>query len=72
MKKKFLLIGGTGFVGSHLNAIFKNEYEIAVTGRNLDIKNSNAIDNYIKIQNPDFVINLAAVTTLEESYKNLI
>ncbi len=70
MKKKLLLIGGTGFVGSNITSLFFNEYEIKSSGSEIDIRDFDKILDFIASEAPDFVINLASITTLSESYQN--
>lgn len=67
MKKKLLIIGGHGFVGSHLKILATPKYEIKVSGRENDVKDFNKIKELILRVRPDFVINLASITTIEES-----
>ena len=74
MKKKFLILGGTGFIGYHLaKRALKNGFQVSSISKNkpikkrylkkvkyiiLDISNKNLIKNKIK-EDFDYVINLA-------------
>jgi GDP-4-dehydro-6-deoxy-D-mannose reductase len=66
--KKILLVGGTGFVGSHFTATFGSQYDIFPVGRDVDICNPNSISALVHAVQPDTVVHLAAITTLKESF----
>jgi GDP-4-dehydro-6-deoxy-D-mannose reductase len=70
MRKKALLIGGTGFVGTHLQQYLQASYEVYAYGRNVDIRNATTLNELLKNTQPDVVVNLAAITTLSESFEN--
>lgn len=75
-----LLIGGTGFVGSHLAARISTEHPdwgLIVTGsvspnigtaRSLDITDSSAVENLISEAKPSIVVHLAAQASVAESF----
>jgi GDP-4-dehydro-6-deoxy-D-mannose reductase len=65
-----LLIGGTGFVGEHMQRILIPKFNVVATGRNYDIKDEDGIRNLVKSTAPDFVINFASITTVRESFDN--
>lgn len=68
--RKLLLIGGTGFVGSHISSHCTGRFEIVTTGHNIDVRNYDQVVALIKNEQPDDVIHLAAITTLKESFEN--
>ena len=67
---KILIIGGTGFVGNHIQNRMSERYEITATGTQDDIRNYETIRNLIKSKSPDYVINLASLTTVKETIEN--
>jgi GDP-4-dehydro-6-deoxy-D-mannose reductase len=68
MHSTVLLIGGTGFAGSHMQRLLAHEYRVVVTGHSIDIRNSGQILDLVKSSFPDFVVNFASVTTVKESF----
>ena len=68
--KKLLLIGGTGFVGNHIGSLFKNSHTVVSTGSEVDIRSVDNLYSLIENVNPDLVINLAAITTIKESFED--
>lgn len=41
--KKLLLVGGTGFVGSHMRVALEATYSVVATGREVDVRNQSNI-----------------------------
>lgn len=68
--KKLLLIGGTGFVGTHMRTLFESNCSVVTTGRDVDVRNLEQLRTLISLEQPDHVVNLAAITTLRESFEN--
>lgn len=71
MKKTIVVIGGTGFVGSYFLALskkFKNSI-IAPTRKELDITNKQSVISFFKRIKPEFVINFAGYTNINDSEK---
>ena len=68
--KKFLLIGGSGFVGSQMRQALEVTCSVVATGREVDIRNQEQLLTVIDEVKPDLVVNLAAITTLRESFAN--
>jgi GDP-4-dehydro-6-deoxy-D-mannose reductase len=66
--KKILLVGGTGFVGSHFANEFRDQYSITVVGREIDVCQPESLSAFIRKVQPDAVVHLAAITTLKESF----
>ncbi len=67
--KKLLLVGGSGFVGSHVKGLLGSEYAaIVATGREIDVRDTGKLRELVFKEQPDSVIHLAAVTTLRESF----
>ena len=70
MVHRALLIGGTGFVGRHLARQLADRYEVAVSGRAQDIRNAATVRNLVESTRPDLVVNLAALTTVRETFQH--
>jgi GDP-4-dehydro-6-deoxy-D-mannose reductase len=68
--KKLLLIGGTGFVGSHMAMASVGEYSVESTGREVDVRDFVQLQGLVQRIQPDLVVHLAAITTLGESFAN--
>lgn len=68
--KKLLLVGGSGFVGSHVRAALESTCSVVATGREVDVRNTDQLRALIASVQPDQVVHLAAVTTLRESFEN--
>lgn len=66
--KKILLVGGTGFVGSHFASLFGDQFDITAVGRDVDVCNPDGMSVLIRKVQPDAVVHLAAITTLKESF----
>jgi len=61
-------MGGTGFVGRHLEQYFLPEYDVVATGRKEDIRDENEVKHLVARTKPDVVVNLASITTVRESF----
>lgn len=66
--KKLLLLGGSGFVGTHMARACACDYSIEVAGRNVDVRDPEQLQALIRRVKPDDVVHLAAITTLRESF----
>ena len=68
MKKKILITGGKGTVGSYISKVFnKDKYNLLITGKEeLDVTNKKQVFSKISKFNPDVVIHLAAKTNVDE------
>lgn len=64
---KVHIFGGTGFVGTHLKQHLSQNYVVSCSGSEVNIADQQEIDILLEKIQPDFVINLAAITTLRES-----
>jgi GDP-L-fucose synthase len=61
MKKKLLILGSTGMVGSSVVRLAKDDYNILSPSRKeLDLFDKKKVDNYLQRKNPDYVINCGA------------
>ena len=69
MNRTALLIGGTGFVGGHLKKCLIDRYDVTTTGRKEDIRDAAKIKTLVKRVSPSVVINMAAITTVRESFE---
>ena len=65
-----LLIGGTGFVGQHMQRSLIPNCNVVATGRNYDIKDAQVIRSLVKSAAPNIVINFASITTVRESFND--
>jgi GDP-4-dehydro-6-deoxy-D-mannose reductase len=70
MRATALLIGGTGFAGSHMHRLLNQEYKVIVSGHTTDIRDTDKIWDLVKTTAPDFIINFASITTVRESFDN--
>jgi len=68
--KNLLLVGGNGFVGTHLRIALETKFAVASTGRDVDVRDLNQLQTLVSRVQPDMVVHLAAVTTLRESFAN--
>lgn len=64
---KTLIIGGSGFVGSHMQARTPEWSETKIVGSDVDIRDKKALKSLIEIVKPDNVVNLASITTVHET-----
>jgi len=69
-KRKILVTGSKGTVGSYIPFIFEDDDLILTTRLSLDITNKKKVFAVIKKENPDVVIHLAAKTNVDECEKN--
>ncbi|MBF0605480.1 MAG: GDP-mannose 4,6-dehydratase [Nitrospirae bacterium] len=69
MGKKILLVGGTGFVGTHLHSLLCHDHEVVQTGREWDVRHLESLNQLVARVDPHWVIHLAAVTTVRDSFK---
>lgn len=69
-KKRLLVLGGTGFVGSHIKSILSSKYDVYLSGREVDVRNAERVHELVARQMPEEVMHLAAVTTVVESFQN--
>lgn len=65
-----LILGGTGFVGRHLAARLARAGEVTAVGRTVDVRDRAALDALVARVRPQVVVNLAAITTVRESFLN--
>jgi GDP-4-dehydro-6-deoxy-D-mannose reductase len=68
--RKLLLVGGTGFVGTHIAQHCSERYDVTSTGREFNVCNPDQLQSLISRVQPDDVVHLAAITTLKESFEN--
>lgn len=70
---KFLLTGADGQVGQELDVLLKNTSHqvIALNKQSLDITNLHQIEHQLEKHSPDWVINAAAYTAVDEAEKEI-
>lgn len=68
--RKALIIGGTGFVGVHLQRLMLQSFAVTATGRDSDLRDGDQVRRLVAGVAPDIVINLASITTVRESFAN--
>lgn len=67
---KILITGAYGMLGSDLREVLKN-FELICTGsKDLDIRNEEEVIDFISEKSPDFVINAAAYTAVDDCETN--
>lgn len=72
-KKKILLIGHTGFLGSHLTHLLNNTFEVVILDKSiLDLskKLSSSFKEHIKLNQYDYAIICAAISDVEKCFQN--
>ncbi|MGA2911344.1 MAG: SDR family oxidoreductase [Candidatus Levyibacteriota bacterium] len=69
-KRKILVTGSLGTVGSYIPSVFKNDDLILTTKLDLDITDKKNVLAKISKERPDVVIHLAAKTNVDECEKN--
>lgn len=70
MTKKMLIFGGKGFVGGYLSSIASNSCEVTVLGKEIDVRNRSQVFNIISKFEADYIVNLAAISSIPESFAN--
>ncbi len=68
--KDVLIFGGTGFVGKHMELQCPNDYRVTTVGKNSNICNKEEVRKIIDFVKPSVVVNLASLTTVNESLAN--
>ena len=63
-----LIVGGTGFVGAHLKAHMDASYRVFAVGQDHDVRKPEAMMSLVADSMPGFVVNLASITTVRESF----
>jgi GDP-4-dehydro-6-deoxy-D-mannose reductase len=72
MIKRMLIFGGKGFVGKYLSRTASGFCDVTVVGREVDVRNRNQVADTISKLKPDYVINLAAISSIPESFSDPI
>ena len=63
MKKKILITGATGFLGSRVAQFYKDKYEVLTPSHEeMDIADEESVLCYFKENRPDYVIHCAAIS----------
>ena len=70
MTQTALLIGGTGFVGRHMQRSLLPSFKVIATDRSSDIRDVAKIGSLVKSASPDIVVNFASITTVRESFQD--
>lgn len=83
MKKKMLIVGGTGGLGSKMTEMFSKNYEVLSVGsKDLDVTRFRDLDGFFYVNSFDIVLNLSGLNydsflhkynedTLYEAYKQI-
>jgi dTDP-4-dehydrorhamnose reductase len=72
-KKKILLIGHTGFLGSYLAHLLNDEFEVVTLDKSvLDLskKLSSSFTEHVKVNQYHYAIICAAISDLEKCFQN--
>ena len=72
MQPTALLIGGTGFAGSHMQHVLCEGYKVVLSNHETDIRDAAAMCELVKRTRPDYVVNFASITTVRESFEDPI
>ena len=67
---KVHIFGGTGFVGAHLKQQLSQNHLVTCSGSEINIADQQELDALLRKIQPDFVVNLAAISTLKESVED--
>lgn len=68
---KILITGGSGLLGSNLIRILEKHHQVfAPSSKHLDVRNLEAINNYIDSFKPDIFIHCAAIAKFAEAEKH--
>jgi GDP-4-dehydro-6-deoxy-D-mannose reductase len=68
--RQALIIGGTGFVGVHLQRLMRQDFAVTATGHGSDLRDADQVRRLVAGVAPDIVVNLASITTVRESFAN--
>lgn len=70
-RKKIIITGANGFLGSRLFQKFKSEYEVFGPDRKqMDITNQNAVLEYMRVIRPHYMIHCAAISDIGQCENN--
>ena len=67
MKRRVLILGGSGFVGGHLQEHLQ-DCDVVAPSPALDVRDLDHLDEAVKASRPDWVFNLAAVSSVPQSF----
>lgn len=70
MRENALLLGGTGFAGTHMRNLLTAEYNVISTGHSDDIRSRELVSRLVKRASPAVVVNFASITTVRESLED--
>lgn len=70
IKKNVLLIGGAGFAGRHMANLLADDYQVFAHGRQVDVRDIDALKQAVAVSKPDLVVNFASITTVRESFSD--
>ena len=75
---RILVFGGNGMLGGYIKEVFRDQ-EVLVTDvevskgvKKCDVSDYVEVEKYVKLFNPDLILNLAAMTDLEECEKKYV
>lgn len=70
MRRNVLLLGGKGFAGRHMEQLLRADHDVLSCGREIDVRDMNAVRDAVRQCKPDWVLNFASVTTVRESFED--
>ncbi|MDC0490908.1 GDP-mannose 4,6-dehydratase [Paracoccaceae bacterium] len=68
MSKRVLIFGGNGFVGRYLSKLLECTCDVTVVGREVDIRDKDALEHLLIDSHYDFAINLAAISNVFDAF----
>ena len=70
VKKRVLLLGGTGFAGRHLARELGAPFSVRVSGSEVDVRDRKGLRKLLDTTEPDFIVHLAAMSSVPASIEN--
>lgn len=70
MRKNVLLLGAKGFAGRHMEQSLRGDHDVLSCGREVDVRDMEAVREAVRRSRLDWVVNFASVTTVRESFED--